>query len=283
MSIDLAWQGSDPNTLRYEVQRAPAGTGDYTTIAQPSALAIADTTVALATQYDYRVCAIGRSGSSPWSAVATATSPAQPLDTTNPTVSLSGPADGSTVTGVVTLTASATDNVAVTWLSVRVSNSNTGLDRELGATPNGGPLTVRWDTTGLPPGTYGIQAIASDAMGNLSSRLLWLQVAESPAQTVRVAAINLRASVRNNVVTATGTISIATLAGAALPGAAVTVTWQRPDGSVIARSGTTDSQGRVTFSTSGGRGTYTLTVTGVSKSGYTFDPTAGPTSKSIAK
>jgi hypothetical protein len=282
VSIDLTWAGSDPYTLRYEVQRALAGTGNYATIAQPNALAMSDTTVALATRYDYRVRAIGSSGASAWSPIATATSPAQPLDVTNPTVTLSGPADGSAVTGVVTLTASATDNVGVTRLSVTVSNSNTGYHVELGATPNGGPLTVQWNTAGVPVGTYGVQAVASDAIGNLSSTLLWLVVA-SPTQTAKVGAIDLRASVRNNVVTATGVVTVTTLAGTAVTGAAVTVTWQRPDGTTQTLTATTSSRGRATFTTSGGRGTYTLTVTDVSKAGFTFDPTAGPRSRSITK
>jgi hypothetical protein len=282
VSIDLMWAGSDLNTLRYEVQRALAGTGNYTTIAQPTGRALSDTTVALATRYDYRVRAVGSSGASAWSPVATATSPAQPLDVTDPTVTLSGAADGSTVTGVVTLTAGATDNVGVTLLSVMVTNSNTGYNVELGTTPDGGPLTVQWNTAGLPVGTYGVQAVASDAMGNLSSALLWLGVA-SPTQTAKVGAIDLRASVRNNVVTATGVVTVTTLAGTAVPGAEVTVTWTRPDGTTQTLSATTSSRGRATFTTSGGRGTYTLTVTDVSKPGFSFDPAAGPRSRSITK
>lgn len=282
VSIDLRWAGSDPYTLRYEVQRALAGTGNYTTIAQPNALAMSDMTVALATRYDYRVRAIGSSGASAWSPVATATSPAQPLDVTDPTVTLSGPADGSTVSGVVTLTASATDNVGVTLLSVRATNSNTGYDVELGSATDGGPLTVQWNTAGLPAGTYGVQAVAGDAIGNLSSALLWLVVA-SPSQTAKVGAIDLRATVRNNVVTATGVVTVTTLSGSAVTGAAVTITWQRPNGTPQTLTATTSSRGRATFTTSGGRGTYTLTVTDVSKAGFTFDATAGPTSRSITK
>lgn len=282
VSIDLAWQGNDPNTIRYEVQRALIGTGNYSTIAQPNALSLTDSTVALATAYDYRVRAIGVSGASPWSGVATATSPAQPLDTTAPTVTLSGPADGSTVSGVVTFTAAATDDVGVTRSSVTVTNSNTGYAVELGSTPDGGPLTVAWNTAGLPAGTYGVQAAASDALGNQSSQLLWLQVS-APTQTAKVGAISLRASERNGVVTATGVVTITTLAGAAVPGATVTVTWALPNGSVRTSSATTDSRGRASFTTSGGRGTYTLTVTGVTKTGYVFDPTAGPRSRSITR
>jgi len=45
----------------------------------------------------------------------------------------------------------------------------------------------------------------------------------------------------------------------------------------------TDSAGRAQFSVSGARRTYTLTVTGVSKSGYTFDAAGSVLSKSITK
>jgi hypothetical protein len=57
----------------------------------------------------------------------------------------------------------------------------------------------------------------------------------------------------------------------------------------LRRSGSngTDTQNQTastaTFSTKSGRGTYTLTVTNISKTGYTFDPANSSLTKSVTK
>jgi hypothetical protein len=45
----------------------------------------------------------------------------------------------------------------------------------------------------------------------------------------------------------------------------------------------TDSTGIARFSTTGGRGTYTLTVGNITKTGYTFDAANSVLTKSITK
>lgn len=285
VSIDLAWQGIDPNTRSVEVQRSLAGAAAYTTITRqsPGTTTFRDTTVALGTAYDYRIRAVGLSGASDWSAIATATAPAQPLDGTAPVITLTAPPNGSTVSGVVTLTLSATDNVAVTAMRLTVTHPLTGQITELGSATDGGPITVLWDSTGLPPAMFTFYAYASDAMGNLATRVLLLQPELTPAYTMRVSAIDLRAAVRRGVVTATGTVTVLTQTGAVVPGASLTLTWRRPDGSTEVVGATTDTKGRATVSTRGGSGTYTLTVDAVGKSYYSFDAATSILSKSITK
>ena len=56
-----------------------------------------------------------------------------------------------------------------------------------------------------------------------------------------------------------------------------------PDGTSRTATATTGSTGRAAFKVSGGRGTYTLTVTGVSKTGYVFDAAASVLSRSITR
>jgi hypothetical protein len=60
---------------------------------------------------------------------------------------------------------------------------------------------------------------------------------------------------------------------AAVSSASVSVTWNLPGGGTQTQTGTTNSQGRVNFSVTGGSGTYTITVTNITKTGFTFDPT----------
>jgi len=61
------------------------------------------------------------------------------------------------------------------------------------------------------------------------------------------------------------------------------VKWNRPDGSIVVQTATTSTTGVAGFSTSGGRGTYKLTITNITKTGYTFDAAGSVLSKSITK
>ena len=94
--------------------------------------------------------------------VAPPPSPPPPPDTTPPTVSISSPADGSTVTATVIVSATATDNVAVSRVEFFV-------DGALRATDTTSPYNYSWDTTALPNGNHNLIARAYDAAGNSRS------------------------------------------------------------------------------------------------------------------
>src|SRR5205823_11834984 len=68
-------------------------------------------------------------------------------DTTPPTTSVTAPAAGATVSGTVTVTASATDNVGVTKIEIYADG---GL---LGSSPSS-PASVSWDTTAVANGSH---------------------------------------------------------------------------------------------------------------------------------
>jgi hypothetical protein len=74
-------------------------------------------------------------------------------DTTAPTVSITSPANGATVSGSVTVTVSASDNVGVTSTAISI---------------DGGAYTtsLTWATTSVADGSHTIQARAQDAAGN---------------------------------------------------------------------------------------------------------------------
>ena len=84
-------------------------------------------------------------------------------------------------------------------------------------------------------------------------------------------------------VTVTGVVTVKDENGAAVPGASVAATWKLPDGSRQNRSANSDTTGNAKFSTLGGRGTYTLTVTNITKPGYDFDNANSVLNKSITK
>ncbi|MCU0488973.1 MAG: PKD domain-containing protein [Anaerolineales bacterium] len=84
-------------------------------------------------------------------------------------------------------------------------------------------------------------------------------------------------------VTVTGKVTVKNENGSLVASASVTVSWARPDGSKVTQTALTDATGVATFTTNGGRGTYTLTVTNISKTGSLFDPFNSLLSKSITR
>ncbi len=83
-----------------------------------------------------------------------------PADTTAPTVTLTAPAANATVTGTINLTATATDNVAVTGVQFIVDGANFGSELTTA------PYTAALDTTTLTNGAHTIAVAAHDAANN---------------------------------------------------------------------------------------------------------------------
>lgn len=284
-SINLTWQNTSVLTRGYELQRSLAGANSWTTLSlvpPGTATSHTDTTVGVGVTYDYRVRATGVGGSSPWSNTATVTSPATPLDTTRPVVSILTPASGATVSGTVVVSAQATDDVGVEYLEISYWNPYAGQQVILGSVSNAGSLAVNWNTSGLAPATYTLRAYAYDALGN------WAQVdvpvvVVAEVQGMRVASITLSGKASGTQVNVTGDVTIKDRAGRSLAGAAVSIRWTLPGGGTQTATGVTGSNGRARFGVAGPRGTYTLTVTGVAKPAYVFDADASVLSRSITR
>jgi len=93
--------------------------------------------------------------------VASVTVPA-PADTTAPTVTITSPGNSSSVSGVVTVSAKASDNVAIGSLSLY-------LDGAMVSGGNSTSVSYKWNTKKAASGTHTISAIAKDTSGNQSS------------------------------------------------------------------------------------------------------------------
>jgi hypothetical protein len=90
-----------------------------------------------------------------------------PVDTTPPTVSLTVPSSGATVSGPsVTLTATASDNVAVANVQFKVDGTN------IGSAITARPYTTTWNSTGVTDGSHTLQAVARDTSGNYATSTL---------------------------------------------------------------------------------------------------------------
>ena len=124
-----AWSGSKPTTSSETV--TPASTSSYT-LACSGAYGSAAQTV-------------------------TVTVDAQP-----PTVSLTAPTDGTTVSGTVTVSASASDNQSVSRVDFYKDSALLGSD-------NSAPYSLNWNTSGESTGTHTLTSQALDGAGNLSS------------------------------------------------------------------------------------------------------------------
>jgi O-glycosyl hydrolase len=111
--------------------------------------------------YYYLVSAADAAGNiSPVSNEATTTIQS---DTTPPTVAITAPTDGATVSNTVTINANATDNVTVMGVQFKIDGNNFGAEDTVA------PYSVSWTTTSAMNGPHTITAQARDAAGNTST------------------------------------------------------------------------------------------------------------------
>ena len=82
------------------------------------------------------------------------------LDTTPPTVSISAPSASATLTGTSTITANASDDVAVASVQFTVDGT------AVGSPDTTSPYSLAWDSTTVANGNHTIAAVAKDTSGN---------------------------------------------------------------------------------------------------------------------
>jgi subtilisin family serine protease len=92
------------------------------------------------------------------------------VDTQAPVVQILSPADGATVSGNVTISLAASDNVGVTQLACYVNGSLLSLSSDVDS------LNCRWNTRKLPNGLYNIEGRAQDAAGNVATRSISVRI-----------------------------------------------------------------------------------------------------------
>jgi hypothetical protein len=81
-------------------------------------------------------------------------------DTTPPSVSVTSPAASATVSGTITMTANASDNVGVVGVQFQVDGVNAG------AEATSAPYSAPWNTLSAANGSHVVTAVARDAAGN---------------------------------------------------------------------------------------------------------------------
>ena len=109
-----------------------------------------------------------------------------PDDDDPPSVSITAPATGSTVSGTVEVKASASDNTSVKKVEFYV-------DSILSATDTTAPYSFSWNTTNADSKDYQLTAKATDAAGNTNANTVRVKVANGDSQAPTVPA-NVKAT-----------------------------------------------------------------------------------------
>ena len=112
-----------------------------------------------ATQYFYRVLTRDQAGNLATSSTFTFTT----LDGTAPSVSITAPAAGATVSSSLSVTATASDNVGVAGVQFRLDGANYGAEDTVA------PYALSWNTASVADGSHTLAAVARDAAGNVTN------------------------------------------------------------------------------------------------------------------
>jgi chitinase len=121
--------------------------------------------LAYSTLYHWRVNATNSNGTSSWSTLSAFTTTVRPTpkDTTPPTVAFVTPIANAVVSGTVTVTANATDNVRVTSVLFKLDGVN------VGTALTTAPYTYSWNSSASTNGAHTLSTVAYDSAGNTAA------------------------------------------------------------------------------------------------------------------
>lgn len=165
--ISLAWLDNSNNETGFSLERSLDGANwsPFATVGSNIA-SYADSGLNAATTYYYRVRAYNSSGNSAYSNISsTPTLSAASLvaDTQAPSVAIANPKAGATVSGTVSISASASDNVKVSSLQLFIDGKSVSYT-------NASALSFSWNTKRISSGTHTIKAQATDPTGNIGAQ-----------------------------------------------------------------------------------------------------------------
>ena len=199
-----------------------------------------------------------------------------------PTVSITNPANGSTVSGTVNVTANASDDNGVTQVEFFVDGTSIGADTIA-------PYAVTWDTTTYSDGAHTVSATATDTIGQTGNNSVNVTVQNTPVVLIHVGDLDgVKGTVRKNW-NATVTITAHNASHAAVAGITVTGNWS--GGTTGTASCTTNASGQCSVTSPNmntKKTSVTFTVSNLAGgSGYTYisssnhDPDGDSTGTSI--
>jgi parallel beta-helix repeat protein len=146
-----------------------------TEVATPPYSVSWDTTTTSDGSHTLTAVARDEAGNTRMASVTVTASNAPPPDATPPTVTITSPASGSTVSGTIPVSADASDDVGVIGVQFRLDGA------PLGPEVTAAPYSVTWDTTPAGNGsTHTLSATARDAAGNTSTASVTVTVSNPP-------------------------------------------------------------------------------------------------------
>jgi chitodextrinase len=154
--INLSWNASTDNVAvtGYQVFR------NGTQVAAPTTTTFSDTGLAPSMSYSYTVRAVDAAANPSGPSTAAGATTLTP-DTTLPSATITAPTGSTPLSGTITISANASDNVGVSGVTFLVDSVAVG-----GGEDTTSPYSVSWDTTTVANGVHSIVARARDTSGN---------------------------------------------------------------------------------------------------------------------
>ncbi len=185
-----------------------------------------------------------------------------------PTVSITNPVDGATVSGTVSVTADASDDNGVNQVEFFVDSVSIGVDSD-----SSDGWSASWDTTAYADEDHTVKAVATDTEIQTASDSISVTVDNTVSSNVHIG--DLDGTSINNGRTWTAEVIVTVHDGSHNPvsSATVNVSWSIGNSD----SKITNNDGQVTFSVSNihkSNGSTTLTVNEVSHDDYSYDSSA---------
>ncbi len=296
----ISWNAStEPDISYYRLYRSSTPgfapiSGNL--IASVSVNSYSDTGLSASTTYYYLVTAVDSSGNEgPQSVESSGTTYPDTIGPATENVAANrNPTNGATL---VTLKATADDTatgnsniMGAEFFTGSEGDPGTGISMSAIDGAFSSPveeITAVINVSGFAPGSYKIYVHGRDAADNWGAAgSITLNITEAPVNTMHVADIVMSKTtqkVKGKYYTyATAVVSIVDVSGVPVQGATVSGNWS---GSISGTgTGITDASGKVSLKSGSVKttaGTFTFTVSGVTKNGWTYDPGANiVTSKS---
>ena len=160
----VTWTSDEPSTSQVEYGTTTSygsSTVQDTTLTTSHSQALTGLTAGVL--YHYRVKSADSSNNLATSPDATFTTSAPAPDTTPPTINVTSPTNGATVSGQVAVAATAADNIGVAGVQFILDAAN------LQAEDTVAPYALTWNSTTASAGAHTITARARDAAGNVTT------------------------------------------------------------------------------------------------------------------
>ncbi|MEP7294954.1 MAG: Ig-like domain-containing protein [Burkholderiales bacterium] len=210
-----------------------------------------------------QVVAADAAGNSTSAAPVSVTVSNAPPDTTPPTVSISSPVGGATVSGTATVSVNASDNVGVAKVAFYVDGALLGTDTTA-------PYAIAWNTTGSSNGAHTLLGVATDAAGNAKSASVSVTVSNTPPDT-KPPTVAITSPANGATVSGTATVSASASDNVAVAKVALYI-----DGALYATD-TTAPYAIAWNTTQSTNGTHALVMTATDTAGNTASATRSVT------